>query len=985
MSPKQIFYTGVVEDVMDPLKVGRIRVRVVGVHTENKTLLPTDMLPWATPIMPISAASMNGIGSSPTGLVCGSWVALYFADGEAFQQPMVIGSIPGIPTSELNTYAGEEAPIILSTTSNTDSIFPQDLLPNELSSVDLVGSLLSLLGLDTSALNAKDGIQFSAESFKQVQTYAPPSQQPSSSAIQSPLKNPTSWTLGQTSAEFESGTRGVSAINDYNGSANWDKGGASYGLYQLASYLPTQIPYSAIKNAGILRERRRPSPVQEYLKSSRFGSQFAGLEPATPQFDAKWKQLASEYEKDFALDQHDYIKLKYYDPVISKLKAKGINLENNGPAVHDAIWSTAVQFWHTSATKLVVDALEGKTNVSDTEFVNLVYDLKLKRYPSEAKRIAKEKAKLLQLISSGATRDGLNTSDSTADGTNGSAEVRDLPQVNQQSPRDFDFQASNSSEYLMSNAIGFTDPSGKYPVKSFLNEPDVNRLSRNDKINQTIVYKKKNNRLTGVTVANGGGAWSQPEIPYAAQYPFNKVVQTESGHTLELDDTPGAERVHVYHKAGSFVEIDNNGSMVRKIVGDDYVIVERNGNIFIGGKCNLTVSGSINIYSYGNTNVESDGDVNVIGHNDVTVTANGGVDIAARETFTVKANKIVLDSDTTVEVSASDKIRLTSDNEIATVSDTISTKAHSELKFASQGNTDIYSVGNVSTRTLSNIYSDAAGIVAVQSNFASAKNFDADPANKSSFGLPADGRRDMDDVDLEPLVPTTRIDGSSFYFETDEEATNSVEYQKYKNGMIVSGNARAEDFESVPIRKGSDDTPYGGARNIIPPDEVGIKSMENFPDGLKLSPNFTLGQVSSLAAVTKNRVRDQYGLTAQDVVANLQCLCLNVLEPIFREYPNMFVTSGFRHANSGSKISDHVLGQAVDMQFKGAKKSDYFEIAKKIKQLVPYKQLLLEYKNVGTGMPWIHISVSRDSAKNTGQTMTFFNHAKYSDGLTDLA
>jgi hypothetical protein len=31
------FYTGVVENREDPLKIGRCQVRIVGLHTENKT------------------------------------------------------------------------------------------------------------------------------------------------------------------------------------------------------------------------------------------------------------------------------------------------------------------------------------------------------------------------------------------------------------------------------------------------------------------------------------------------------------------------------------------------------------------------------------------------------------------------------------------------------------------------------------------------------------------------------------------------------------------------------------------------------------------------------------------------------------------------------------------------------------------------------------------------------------------------------------
>ena len=45
----QIFYTGCVENRLDPLKLGRCQVRVVGLHTENKVELPTFDLPWAHP------------------------------------------------------------------------------------------------------------------------------------------------------------------------------------------------------------------------------------------------------------------------------------------------------------------------------------------------------------------------------------------------------------------------------------------------------------------------------------------------------------------------------------------------------------------------------------------------------------------------------------------------------------------------------------------------------------------------------------------------------------------------------------------------------------------------------------------------------------------------------------------------------------------------------------------------------------------------
>lgn len=92
-------FFGCVEDrKSDPLKIGRMKVRIVGLHTNNKTKLPTEDLPWATPITPITSASVSGIGQSPTGIVEGSWVVLTFIDSDKdLQYPVVIGTIPGVP------------------------------------------------------------------------------------------------------------------------------------------------------------------------------------------------------------------------------------------------------------------------------------------------------------------------------------------------------------------------------------------------------------------------------------------------------------------------------------------------------------------------------------------------------------------------------------------------------------------------------------------------------------------------------------------------------------------------------------------------------------------------------------------------------------------------------------------------------------------------------------------------------------------------
>ena len=77
-----IWFQGVVEDRMDPLQLGRVRVRILGLHTEQKDNIPTADLPWAYPMQPITSAAMSGVGTTPLGPVPGTWVVGFFRDGE---------------------------------------------------------------------------------------------------------------------------------------------------------------------------------------------------------------------------------------------------------------------------------------------------------------------------------------------------------------------------------------------------------------------------------------------------------------------------------------------------------------------------------------------------------------------------------------------------------------------------------------------------------------------------------------------------------------------------------------------------------------------------------------------------------------------------------------------------------------------------------------------------------------------------------------
>ena len=104
------WFIGVVEQRTDPLKMGRVRVRCFGYHTDDKDKIPTEELPWATVVNSIDSASISGIGKSPTGIVEGSWVMGFFLDGEEAQNPMILGTIPSMSASLPDTTKGFNDP-----------------------------------------------------------------------------------------------------------------------------------------------------------------------------------------------------------------------------------------------------------------------------------------------------------------------------------------------------------------------------------------------------------------------------------------------------------------------------------------------------------------------------------------------------------------------------------------------------------------------------------------------------------------------------------------------------------------------------------------------------------------------------------------------------------------------------------------------------------------------------------------------------------
>ena len=119
----------------------------------------------------------------------------------------------------------------------------------------------------------------------------------------------------------------------------------------------------------------------------------------------------------------------------------------------------------------------------------------------------------------------------------------------------------------------------------------------------------------------------EPSSAYSAVYPYNRVYQSESGHIVELDDTPNKERIHIFHRTGTYTEINQEGRRVNKIVGDDIEVVLKDKTVYIQGNAKVEIKGNVDVKVDGNYNLNVSGDIKINGK---TINLNQGSNGAAR-------------------------------------------------------------------------------------------------------------------------------------------------------------------------------------------------------------------------------------------------------------------------------------------------------------------------------------------------------------------
>ncbi len=524
----------------------------------------------------------------------------------------------------------------------------------------------------------------------------------------------------------------------------------------------------------------------------------------------------------------------------------------------------------------------------------------------------------------------------------------------------------NSAKAL--DTTSFNDPDGVYP--EYVDESDMNRLARGDNLQETIVPKMSATRITGVPIADKQSiktqtqaklkTWDMPTVAYAAKYPHNKVISGESGHAIEIDDTPYAERLNWYHKSGTYNLIDSVGNLIDVCVGNVYLNARNNRNTFvrcddkitIGGDWDIFVQNGANVRIHGETNINAGGNynINILGDANVSVLGNSTTMVAGNAELSIKGNSnMVVEGDHNTTVSGNYSINAKS------------------FSVESSGSNSIKAGGIHAVDASSYVYDNGASVSVAQQTI-------SNPIDLSGSGL-------------SPIIPTVpqqlhvtligrNYDGVKYFDEgsgsSAAKIATQIQNSRVDSGLLSSATVFTSTTLATSARSSSSAPPVINLATAA--------SMSYYPTKLRISTHASIGTYNHNGIET---ISPQIGITSAQIATNLSYHAANIYDKIYALYPDVIVSSGYRNRNNNPidnlPHSAHESGQAADFVFPSKNRYEVALIAQQLSGLLNYDELLLcscgKIDPCATDEVWLHISTN--NGNNRGIVWTFHNGDQY--------
>ncbi|AAQ17861.1 gp5 baseplate hub subunit and tail lysozyme [Aeromonas phage Aeh1] len=507
------WFEGVVEDRFDPLDLGRVRVRVMGIHSNQKAKndkngIPTEELLWMHPMLPITSAAVSGIGQSPTGLLEGSHVVGYFRD-KFCQDGVIVGSLPGIYKNKPDSSKGFADP---------NGQYPR-----------YVGNDVNVLAGGGQAGSGSSGSgAMVGPGGEPIDVYT---QNENTGIAIKPDDTPAGEYIPDDDPNF---TIEKMLVQDEGVRTKWyldSEGYPTIGIGHL-----------------IIRERTSNLVTINSILSAQLGRVVTGGVITS-------EEVSKLFSQDLNKVRADIMRFTSISQVYMKAnRSRQMAIEN---MCFQMGAGGLAKFKNTLAAMAREDWTAAYNGLRDS--------LWARQTPGRSARVSK-------IILTG-----------------------------------------NLESY------GVMTPETAPKLKRMNNEDPIGTVASNDWIEDS------DDPENPPAEAKSRIMFEEPKSSYAAQYPYNHVYESESGHIQEFDDTPGKERYHRKHPTGTFEEIRPDGSRLVKIVGDDYLIVKNGRNLNVKGNLKVVIEGNAELYYMGNVTQTIDGNMTQMVRGNVQETVEGSV------------------------------------------------------------------------------------------------------------------------------------------------------------------------------------------------------------------------------------------------------------------------------------------------------------------------------------------------------------------------
>lgn len=671
-----MFFIGVVEDRGDPRAEGRVKVRAFGVHGSNRDI-PTQDLPWATLII-----GNHDVNFTPPPL--NAWVFGFFIDGREAQQPMIIGLIPSqsfeLVNPEVNgwgTVPAEDYDL------QSQGTRPRDLGLSPLSNL-ATGEFLNETYNEALEINRIRSIPIAGGCARN----------------HVPIGNGNLW--GNDLAENAGGTVGPTDAIPANlpplsGNRNLDEAKAKAEAYigrpiseaewgSLVRATFAEATSNPAERAGVM------SVMLNRVKSSKFPNTIDGVLNQPNQFQAvTGTSVEPGPSEGYTANRSD-----------AQLGVMADALNTYLPEYSNRGW-----IFFTSNIDAAYKAGTNKgfkntvTNLPDSEVIGgTVFGGGSSGSSGSA-----------------ATDAGSSVNPDTGPSPAPSASAAKLDRADQIRTR-----IAGIDKQLDTNTSADTFEVLMAERKAL--EAELASLEASSPTEGTA-GAPYSSYATPQVDTSCVSTWDEPASGYSAKYPYNRVLQTATGHSIELDDTPGGERIMIWHRDGSYIQITGSSTSYKNM-GDKYEVNERNNHVYIGGNNIITIEGDSHVLVKGNKVEEIMGDYKQIVHGNIMVGGAGRVEINGADRTDIRSASLGLDSNVenlnirtgkNIVFESGETISLKSRNIRIGASENMSVSGETGLFLQSvSGDVHLKSKGNMFVNPEQNLYlKTEGGSVAIQS------------------------------------------------------------------------------------------------------------------------------------------------------------------------------------------------------------------------------------------------------------------------------